>query len=66
MVGDVGHAGVLTNPRPWHGRCQAGYSNTGGPPLPRKRAPFTKKYEAYFIFKNQLVYLSIMCILKVS
>ena len=25
------------------GRCRAGYSNTGGPPLPRKRAPFPKK-----------------------
>ena len=36
--------GGLINPRPWRGRCQAGYSNTGGPPLPRKRAPLTKKY----------------------
>ena len=34
--------GSLTNPRPWRGRCRAGYSNTGGPPLPRKRAPSTK------------------------
>ena len=42
MVGDVGHTGGLTNPRPWHGRCRAGYSNTGGPPLPRKRAPSQK------------------------
>ena len=43
MVGGVGHTGGLTNPRPWRGSCRAGYSNTGGPPLPRKRAPFTKK-----------------------
>ena len=35
--------GGLTNPRPWRGRCRAGYSNTGGPPLPRKRAPFLIK-----------------------
>ena len=35
--------GGLTNPRPWRGRCRAGYSNTGGPPLPQKRAPYTKK-----------------------
>ena len=43
MAGGVGHTGGLTNPRPWRGRCQAGYSNTGGPPLPRKRAPLQKK-----------------------
>ena len=35
--------GGLTNPRPWRGRCGASFSNTGGPPLPRKRAPFSKK-----------------------
>ena len=29
--------GGLINPRPWHGRCRAGYSNTGGPRLPRVR-----------------------------
>ena len=40
----VGHTGGLTNPCPWCGRCRAGYSNTGGPPLPRKRAPFQKKF----------------------
>ena len=43
MAGGVGHTGGLTNPRPWCGRCRAGYSNTGGPPLPRKRAPLQKK-----------------------
>ena len=43
MVDGVGHTGGLTNPRPWRGRCRAGYSNTGGPPLPRKRAPLQKK-----------------------
>ena len=43
MEGVVGHTGGLTNPRPWRGRCRAGYSNTGGPPLPRKRAPLQKK-----------------------
>ena len=42
MAGGVGHTGGLTNPRPWHGRCRAGYSNTSGPPLPRKRAPLQK------------------------
>ena len=43
MAGGVGHTGGLTNPRPWHGRCRAGYSNTGGSPLLRKRAPLQKK-----------------------
>ena len=43
MAGGVGHTGGLTNPRPWRGRCRAGYYNTGGPPLPRKRAPLQKK-----------------------
>ena len=42
MAGGVGHMGGLTNPRPWRGRCRAGFSNTGGPPLPRKRAPCQK------------------------
>ena len=44
MAGGVGHTGGLTNPRPWRGRCRAGYSNTGGPPLPRKRAPLQKSH----------------------
>ena len=35
--------GGLINPRPWRGRCRAGYSNTGGPPLPRKRAPYKNR-----------------------
>ena len=42
-MGDMGHMGGLTNPRPWRGRRQAGFSNTGGPSLPRKRAPFQEK-----------------------
>ena len=45
MAGDVGHTGGLTNPRPWRGRCQAGYSNTGGPPLPQKRALLQTKVQ---------------------
>ena len=46
MAGGVGHTGGLTNPRPWHGRCRAGYSHTGGPLLPRtrKKALLFKKY----------------------
>ena len=31
--------GGLINPRTWRRRCRASSSNTGGPPLPRKRAP---------------------------
>ena len=42
MADGVGHTGGLTNPRPWRRRCRAGYSNTGGPPLPRKREPLKK------------------------
>ena len=42
MAGGVGHMDGLTNPRPRRGRCRAGYSNTGGPPLPQKRTPFPK------------------------
>ena len=44
MAGGVGHTGGLTNPRPWRGKCRAGYSNTGGPPLPRKRVPLKKTH----------------------
>ena len=43
----LGHMGGLTNPRPWRGRCRAGYSNTGEPPLPRKRAPLQKNLIYY-------------------
>ena len=43
MAGGVGHTGGLTKPRPWRRRCRVGYSNTGGPPLPQKRAPLQKK-----------------------
>ena len=43
MAGGVGHMGGLTNPRSWRGRCRAGCSNAGGPPLPRKRAPLQKR-----------------------
>ena len=43
MAGLVGHTGGLTNPRPWRGRCRAGYFSTSGPPLPRKRAPLQKR-----------------------
>ena len=34
--------GLSKKNRPWRGRCRAGYSNTGGPPLPGKRAPCQK------------------------
>ena len=36
--------GGLINPRPGHGQYRAGFSNTGGSPEPRKRAPCQKKY----------------------
>ena len=49
--------GGLTNPRPWRGRCRAGFSNTGGPPLPRKRAPSQKKiYESRTILLHSDVH----------
>ena len=35
--------GGLINPRPWRGRCRVGYSNTGGPPLPRKILLYLKR-----------------------
>ena len=38
MVGDVGHMGGLTNPRPCRGRVRASYFNTCEPLIPRKRA----------------------------
>ena len=43
MVGDMGHMGDLINPRPWRGQYRAGFSNTGGSPKPRKRAPCQKR-----------------------
>ena len=58
MAGDVRHMGGLTNPRPWRRSCRAGYSNTGGPPLPRKRAPLAnfrtskKTFLGYNFVKN--------------
>ena len=39
MVGNMGHMGGLINLRPWHGQYRAGFSNTGGSPKPRKKAP---------------------------
>ena len=41
--GGVGQTVGLTNPLPRSGRCQAGFSNTGGPPLPRKMGTFKKR-----------------------
>ena len=35
--------GGLINPRPGRGQYRAGFSNTGGSPKPRKRAPCQKK-----------------------
>ena len=43
MEGDIRHMGSLINPRPKRGQYQAGFSNTGGSPKPRKRAPCQKK-----------------------
>ena len=48
----MGHTGGLINPCPWRGRCRAGYSNTGGPPLPRKRAPCKKPVQDKLIFSS--------------
>ena len=48
MAGGVGHTGGLTNPRPWRGRFQAGYSNTSGPSLASKEGAFTKKTVSKF------------------
>ena len=42
MVGDKGHMGGLINPRPGRGQYRAGFSNTGGSPKPRNRAPYQK------------------------
>ena len=62
MAGGVGHTGGLTNPRPGRGRCRAGYSNTGGPPLPRKRAPLQKKKSInLYIVSNQRLRQSRRC-----
>ena len=52
MAGGVGHTDGLTNLRPWRERCRACYSNTGGPSLPRKGAPLTKK-KRYKLYKNR-------------
>ena len=39
----MGHMGGLINPHPGRGQYRAGFSNTGGSPKPRKRAPCQKK-----------------------
>ena len=56
MVGDMGHKGGLINPRPWRGQYQAGFSNTGGSPKPRKRAPYQKKTLLNFVKKKLAVH----------
>ena len=43
MEGEMGHMDGLINPRPGRGQFWAGFSNTGGSPKPRKRAPCQKK-----------------------
>ena len=45
----MGHMGGLINPRPGRGQYRAGFSNTGGSPKPRKRAPCQKKNMAVVI-----------------
>ena len=52
MVGDMGHMGGLINPRPWRGQYRAGFSNNGGSPKPRKRAPCQKNYILHHIFTS--------------
>ena len=54
MVGDMGHMGGLINPRPGRGQHQAGFSNTGGSPKPRKRAPCQKNNKKNIFFFPQL------------
>ena len=45
-------------PLPWCGKCRSGYWKTGGTPLPRKRAPLTKKGNGIcFILFNCLSYM---------
>ena len=40
----MGHmGGLIGKPRPGRGQCRASFSNTDGPPKPRKRAPCPKK-----------------------
>ena len=41
----MGHMGGLINTRLWRKPCQASYSNTVWPPLPRKRAPCQRSFE---------------------
>ena len=52
----MGHTGGLITPRPWRERCRAGYSNTGGPPLPRKREKLQNcTFEDIFIVFSMLM-----------
>ena len=48
----MGHTGGLINPRPWRERCRAGYSNTGGPPLPPPRGEKPKTTLIIFFFRK--------------
>ena len=45
--------GGLINPRPWRGRCRAGYSNNGGPPLASKR-PVKKEHQVEISIENNI------------
>ena len=52
----VSFMGGLINPRPWRGQYRAGFSNTGGSPKPRKRAPCQKKNTCFNLLLNLLTF----------
>ena len=52
----MGHTGGLTNPRPWWGRCRAGFANTGGSSLLQKRA-HCKKIDQKAQFLENILYI---------
>ena len=68
-MGGVGHTGGLTNPRPWRGRCRAGSCNTGGPPLPQKRAPLQKGNKTIYsstLYNNNFICFNIYPFLSLT
>ena len=53
----IGHTGGLTNPCPGVENVEPVIANTGGPPIPRKRAP-SKKSKNLSVLDLEVKYIS--------
>ena len=56
----MGHVGGLINPRPGRGQYRAGFSNTGGSPKHRKRAPCQKSVVVAVLTLFNTIHMKLM------